>query len=1507
MAGNYLKSLQLQKQLEQRAKEAAKSKQLAEKERDALESFLDVCKQSDVDLSGIDKLLSEFSASINAKDYQSAVGHARKAMDAAKSAYLQKISDVADSVESLLKLIKGDEGDASSARGTLEKSKELALKDDLEGAMKKAKEAYNSAERTFHEHFSARLSQAQEIINQAKDMGDDVSLFEDLVNRSKAALERQEYESGISQLTEAIEGAGENLRSQIEDGIDNAEDLSKAGEGIGADMERVKGHVERAKGALEALRYRDALSYSKRAGSEAEKAISNQLNDEIRDIKDSIRSMRTLDEDSQETRDLLDKAQDAIKEKKYFEAIDAYNEAKQDIHEIHFQTVLNVIAKAKDKFVLAKKVGVDMSDAIELLNMSRDNLKKGMFEEAIKVAEQSEDAVESALEVFYKARDELVELSKAMKVAKDLGHDVDESKAILAKAKKAFEKKDFVASSKASSEGIAKTRKIVYDVAVARTDEADAIIKLGKSLGAEMTEAEEALRKATESMSDENLTQTISLAEGSAKAAKAAVSSSLSNRLSSIEEFVSRLAKKDDIVEDVTKLIEEARSHIDASEFDETSRLVGEITSRLEGMGKEESERLASAATQKIEMAKAVGAEPADLDGLETSMKEVQTLIDRKAYEEAISKTNSVVGGADDLMLRLLQAEFSSIKDSLEEAKSFGMDVNEAKDRLKDARAKAESREFKDAHDIALGIKSSIDSKITRHGEIKGKIEKAEEMIEEASKNVVDVSDLTQKLEEGRKAFSDGQIDQAEAKLDNTIEETERRLAMYLAAKFILSSKESMDLATSHGIEVDEAQTLLAKAKEDMKSKDYDDALDASRRSSELATEALSKGVGDLIQDVRRMVTDAKNVSIDTSGPEKLIEKAGELIGSGDFAGALGCIDSAKDDLDQVRNLSSSAAAEIKNARSNLKGAEMLNMDVDEARDKLDQAIEALTRHQYAIALELAKKSSQTSIEATKSSVWNTLEESKAKVEKASEEGMHVGTADRCVADGIEAFNNGRYEEALRFAMRCDVEMERAELQKDISTRAVENARRKIVDATAEGIKVDAAAHVVDQAEQLLAQGKYPDALTSAIESGDILHEIRENFDSARIAFSAVREQMERLKKVNIDTSECSDILEKAHEQLAAQEFDGFRETIAECSAKASALFEKSINALVTETKDMISKAKSMGINTKACEDLLEIAQTSFAEKLWDFAYQQAQDCRGKCCELIDKKLDGLMTEATSRLKALGHLGAVVSAINKEIDGARTSAGSGDHLKAFEALMAIDQKISVIEDSNKKYVDISIAAESAIANLRSLGGNVKEAERLLALADLEKEKDYDSAIELVAEALDTAQTEIESFAPDIDVSIDTEGLQEGQRGDVAIVLKNNGKASARSIKIDLSGEFEVVDISELPILEPGKEGRVNVSIVPSRKGELSISAVVSSKRQFDAATDTFELEAKVSVFGAGPPFKISRAADVTKCQLCQGRIKTGFDIVSCRCGSDLHLMCAKRAQSCPTCGQKFEF
>ncbi|HUU07242.1 MAG TPA: hypothetical protein VMW88_02395, partial [Thermoplasmata archaeon] len=489
-------------------------------------------------------------------------------------------------------------------------------------------------------------------------------------------------------------------------------------------------------------------------------------------------------------------------------------------------------------------------------------------------------------------------------------------------------------------------------------------------------------------------------------AASSALSRALTDKLNSIDDLVSGFAGVDNSLTEVKGSIENARNLIAEKEFERTHEIVVEMTAGLENLGRRECERMVVVSREKLQMTASMGIDTSDLEVLRTRAGE---LLEKGSYHESLSRMREVVQNADEAMFRALQADFSAIKDSLEEAKTLTIDISDAKGRLKDARKKAEALEFQEAFDLAASTKEQIRDSIAKYDTIKEKARKAEELINEAGESRIDVSNLTSRLNEAQDIFVEGKLDRAEEILDSLINETEKRLAMYLAAKFILVSKENIDLAMAHGIAIDEAHKLLSESKEQMKEKDYDAALELSKKANEAAKASLMAGVEEMIRNVQRIVTDAKNVSIDTVGPDKLVEKATELSSKAEFSEALKCLDSAKEDIDHVRNLSSQAAGEIKSARSKLKDAETFNMSVDQARELLDQSVEAMTRHQYAIALELAKKSAEMSLEATRSNIWKTLERFKSRVEETIAEGMHVGVAERYVADGIDAFNDGRY------------------------------------------------------------------------------------------------------------------------------------------------------------------------------------------------------------------------------------------------------------------------------------------------------------------------------------------------------------------------------------------------------------------------------------------------------------------------------------------------------------------
>ena len=1501
MAGSYLTRLQLAKQLEEKTKEASKNRELAEKENETLQQFIKTCKDNDVDLSALEKLKLDYDSAMASKDYQTALALIRKSKETCSAAFLLKVGQVGDSVDSLIALIQGSGGDAKNASEIIERSKERAMANDLEGAMKLAKNAYDLAERTFHELFSQLYSQAQETIMQAKEVGDDVSIFDDQLSRAKSYLESQEYDACLSQIKEVLEGAGEDLKTQISATISRAEELVAAGEELSADMSRVNSHLEHAKTALSALKFKESLSYAKKAETDGESSLTSRFQELVRETRESIKKMKSAKEDVTIPQQLFEQAQAAMKEKKYIEALHALNAAYDKANQAQFDAVLAVIQEARDKFVLAKKVGVDMTKAVMLLNTARDHVKLKKFEGAVDYAEQSKNEIDRALEMFYKARDRIVELSKALKSSADIGVDPGQIKSLLADARKAFEAQDYGRTVEIAERGVASLKKASHDGAMAAIDEADKALKLARQIGADVTEAEGTLHRATECAGGGNLEECFQFVRSSREASDAAMTRLMSDRIHNIDQFVK--GYPGDAIPDVPDLITQARQYVAGREFDKANEVLTEVTRSIESVGESECRRIMGVASTKIETLRTMGGDVSDLEIL---LNRASESLGGKIYEQVTARSREIIDQANDHINKLVQAEYSSVKDTLEDAKTIGISIEEAKNEIREASVKLDAQEYAEAYSIIHGTKQRLHDKIGKYDGLKTKIHHAEDLIAEASRTKADVSTVTRLLESGRKAFARGDLDTAESDLDDCIAAAEKSLGMYLAAKFILSSKDNIELAQSSQINVDSAVELLNRAKDMMKLKNYEEALASAKGSDAEVRKLIQTSMGESVKELRRLIADARNVGVDTDGPQKLVEKATELSKTADFSEALRCISLARDDINLVKNLSSQAAVEIRVARANLKDAETLDMDVGRAREFLVQAIEALTRHQYAIALELAKKSSETSSEITKERVWGTLEKFKEKIDKASSEGRTLGMAERCVADGIAAFKEGRYQDSLKLAMSCEMEMDRAELQRDISARAVEMAQKKLADATSEGIRNDRLAELVEKATRLLDEGKYVEAMSTAIDSGDVLHSVREDLDSCRIELSGVRERVDRLRKINIDTSECDEIIEMADDYLSAHEFAKCKDALRRASARAGSLFESSIKDVMDQNRQMIAKAKSMGIDTKACEDLLEVANTSFSESLWDFASQQAVACRDSCLMLMSKKMTSLVEELEKKMEGLRRYGASTKPIETLLSAARVAEQSGDTALAFQNLMEADSKVPVIEDSHRKYMDVLISAESAIDNLGKYGLSKREPERLAAMAEIEKDNDYGSAVELLSEALDTAKEQMETYSPDINGMIASgPSLQQGSEGVLSITLKNVGRALGRDITVDVSGDFKVIDAPVLPSLKPNSEATLKVKLVPKGSGSLPIKVNISSKRQLDGRVQTMELEDTVNVFPAGPAYKLGRSSETTRCISCQGRIKPGFDIVTCRCGGQLHLSCAKRTNSCPVCGQKY--
>jgi len=151
------------------------------------------------------------------------------------------------------------------------------------------------------------------------------------------------------------------------------------------------------------------------------------------------------------------------------------------------------------------------------------------------------------------------------------------------------------------------------------------------------------------------------------------------------------------------------------------------------------------------------------------------------------------------------------------------------------------------------------------------------------------------------------------------------------------------------------------------------------------------------------------------------------------------------------------------------------------------------------------------------------------------------------------------------------------------------------------------------------------------------------------------------------------------------------------------------------------------------------------------------------------------------------------------------------------------------------------------------------------MAEIEKDNDYDSAIELLTEALDTAKEQMIAYSPELSATMRATGLQENVEGAITLSIKNNGRAMAKEVRVAVNGDFKAKEVPVIPALRPGTEATMEVKLTPSKNGSVPIVLIISSKRPMDSRSQALELEETLNVFPAGPPFRLGRATDATRC------------------------------------------
>jgi len=1477
--------------LEEKAKEATRNRQLAEKEMELAEKLLEAAKKIDANVTEAEKSLAEATAAMRTKDYKLALEKATESRERARRVYQERVKGIIDSSAILLELTKRIGKEVSEGEASLAKAKELLEKEDFEGATEHAKKSWKKSEKILHEHLSEAFSKTQSIILTAKNIGKDTSGVEDLLSRARSAVESNDYEMALSYTKECLDSVGSELKEQGTSDLEVVRALMKMAEEMGADSSKIRTPLERAQSDIEKEEYDKAFNSLKQARAEAEKTLQKAVERRITDFEGSIKEAENIGADASSAKAFLKDAGKALKDGNYEEAANLLKKSEKELENAQFQRVLLTISESRGKFITARSIGADLSTAMSLLNEAREALRKGSYRQALEFARKGDEEVERIIKEFQAVENEIRSMQRIFSEAEDTGVDTSSARRLLERARAALQSKDFgtvLESIKRSKEEMVKAE---YERAMEVMEQAEFMVSLGEKIGIEVSEGNKILEECILATKEKEYRKAIYMAIDCKETVERSLSTHLTRTLEELKESSKLLGGE---ATDIRGLLGKAEGAVSAKDYEGAHSFLEEARKATESKTKERAIEFFEALKASVKLGKEL---ECDMSSLEAKLKEASTAMDASKYPEVIKlKEDSMkeIGASADNIFSLVKAE-------VVEAKRLGIDITQMRDLLKKAKIAISTEDYLEAFKMMTECSSRANEVLRVHQSTYNLISSAAALVAEAKKRDVDVSKVIEMLLEAKKAFEKYDYGRAIDLANRSKAETEKLMILYTAAQRIISSRENLDIASSLGIDTGGFQETLNRAKDAMKNKKYEDALELSERCEKGVTGLIRDKLSSILSANQSLISEGKEAGMDFSVLEEKVRKATDLMAEARWKEAIELAVSVRNELETMRKKSEEASIALKKAQDILSELEALNVEATNALKLFERANRLFKNWSYDEAIDLANKCTEEAEKERHESISAAIASFEKAVVKAKEDGINTRSAEELLGQAKELFRMRNYQQALALAMQSESEIEKVGLQQEMASKAMMTVERRLKSFE---IPLPDVEKLIGEGRKSFEEGDYVKALDIAIRSGDELNRKREQYEEALEAKASADRITKLARLIGADASKLEKMFEEGANALQGGELEFSRNAFQQCLEWGMGVCKSHLTNLLSKSKERMEVCRKLDIDTDSINQKISEAKAQLDEENFEKAYELLKDASNSAQKALNDRVSQALSHSEEAVSHAKRIGADVSESEELLKEGRQALAEQQYEKAFRLA---GRSVEVVESTRmleKRFIELTYQAESMIRSAKKFGIDVREAERVLREALSTKKEDRGKSMALAEESCELVKAAVEAFTPAMDASLDIEKVILNEWCEATLTLSNTGKALAKDVKVHILGDAEVQGLRDIIAIRARASEKIPIKIKMTASGAIPLAIQITSHRVFDDKEYVQEriahIEVPELVEKAEEPEKLV-AEQETRCPICRSIIKKGLTIAKCSCGKVFHELCASRAQRCPAC------
>lgn len=624
------------------------------------QSTINELKLDGIDVLEVENLIKLANREVEKENYKKAekiaINAKEKASELKKMSVRERAANIIVRARHIMMDTKSLGANIKNVEKLLENSEKSMDDGKYEKAIDFAKKAISMAEELKYSYLMEDVKKAisigKKVIEEAKEIGADVSNANHLIREAEILFDSKEYEKALSFAKKSEEEAKNAKDRFLEKGaleiIKKAQFLVVGLKKKGIVVKEAEELLQRAIVTLESKEQKKAVEIAKNSIKSAKNA-ENEYNlavNEINDAKSIIKQTKTYI-DTRDSEKILNMAVEFLNNgdyKKSFETAKLARDSAIKAQE-NYANTLKIINLAKEVVNKFKNSRVNVSEAEKLLNDAVLALKSGNYEKAVSYATVSKKSAEDAGKEHSKTIAIINDARETIEEIKNSGIDVKEAENLLSTSLTYFKNGDYQNAVNFARKGqeCAKLLTKQYTKALEKIKGCKSEVFQIKSFGVNVTKAEEMIVEAISTLriSQENALQLADNAVVSAKNSYKRHKESIKIIEEKNAEII-KIKKAGIEVFEALEIIEKAKLEVKNGNYNKAA-VIAKKALNLAKMAQhrfvgENALNLINNAVSLIKRAEEIGA---DTNKAKAILKKAKFLYETESYKEAIFHAKS--------------------------------------------------------------------------------------------------------------------------------------------------------------------------------------------------------------------------------------------------------------------------------------------------------------------------------------------------------------------------------------------------------------------------------------------------------------------------------------------------------------------------------------------------------------------------------------------------------------------------------------------------------------------------------------------------------------------------------------------------------------------------------------------------------------------------------------------------------------------------------------------------